>query len=181
MSKQAPSPIAARQVAAIDWSTWTPDERATLLFVRRDDQILLIRKKRGLGAGKINGPGGRIEAGERPVDCAIREVHEELGVLAIAPRLGGRLSFQFVDGYALEVDVFDTFSAKGDAVETDEAVPLWTRIDQLPFEEMWADDRIWLPHLLAARCFRGRFIFDGDALLDHELELEPDELQNLDR
>ena len=50
----------------IDWTQWTPQERATLLFVRRDGQVLLIRKKRGLGAGKINGPGGRLDNGETP-------------------------------------------------------------------------------------------------------------------
>ncbi len=48
----------------VDWTTWEPKERATLLFVIKEGQILLIRKKRGLGAGKINGPGGRLEPGE---------------------------------------------------------------------------------------------------------------------
>ena len=40
--------------ASISWADWTPTVRATLLFVWRDDALLLIRKKRGLGAGKIN-------------------------------------------------------------------------------------------------------------------------------
>ena len=60
------SPSECRTVDAIDWSAWSPVDRATLIFVRQDDQVLLIRKKRGLGAGKINAPGGRIEAGETP-------------------------------------------------------------------------------------------------------------------
>ena len=47
-----------------DWSTWQPHERANLCFVVRGEEVLLIHKKRGLGAGKINGPGGRIEPGE---------------------------------------------------------------------------------------------------------------------
>ena len=49
------------RVSDVDWTNWTPTERATLLFVIRDGQMLLIHKKKGLGAGKINGPGGRIE------------------------------------------------------------------------------------------------------------------------
>ena len=44
----------------IAWEHWVPQQRATLLFVLRDGQALLIHKKRGLGAGKINGPGGRL-------------------------------------------------------------------------------------------------------------------------
>ncbi|MGD2110491.1 MAG: NUDIX domain-containing protein, partial [Phycisphaerae bacterium] len=64
-----------------DWSTWRPRQTATLLFVIRAGEILLIRKKRGLGAGKINGPGGRVDPGETPREAAIREVQEELHVL----------------------------------------------------------------------------------------------------
>ena len=67
----------------IDWAHWTPHEHATLLFVRQADRVLLIRKKRGLGAGNINGPGGRLDAGESPQECAIREVQEELRVTPI--------------------------------------------------------------------------------------------------
>ena len=59
--------------ASIDWEQWQ-GEKATLLFLRKDDQILLIRKKRGLGKGKINGPGGRLDPGETLAECAVREV-----------------------------------------------------------------------------------------------------------
>ena len=37
----------------MDWTDWTPRERANLCFIIKDGSILLIRKKRGLGAGKI--------------------------------------------------------------------------------------------------------------------------------
>ena len=78
-----------RSLEDVDWERWEPRQRATLLFVVRRDEILLIHKKRGLGAGKINGPGGRLEPGETPLACAIREVEEELcvtpeGVWAVA-------------------------------------------------------------------------------------------------
>ena len=69
---------AARRISEIDWQTWKAHDPATLVFVVRGGRILLIRKKRGLGAGKINGPGGRLEPGESPLDCAVREVQEEL-------------------------------------------------------------------------------------------------------
>ena len=62
----------------VTWATWCPHERATLLFVIREGQILLIHKKRGLGAGKIIGPGGRLGPGESPLQGAMRKVQEEL-------------------------------------------------------------------------------------------------------
>ena len=83
-------------VDQIDWPNWKPTEYANLCFVIRDGQILLIRKKRGLGAGKINGPGGRLEAGETAEQAAIRETQEEIGVTPTGLDHAGELFFQLV-------------------------------------------------------------------------------------
>jgi 8-oxo-dGTP diphosphatase len=156
----------------VDWASWQPTELATLLFVVRDGHILLIRKKRGLGAGKINGPGGRIEAGETALEAAIRETHEELGILAVAPELRGELHFQFVDGYSLHCSVFVSTECLGEPMETVEATPLWTPLDAIPYQEMWADDIRWLPELLAGRRIRGFFHFENERLLSHQVYAE---------
>ncbi len=153
-----------------DWSQWQPTERATLCFVVRGGEILLIRKKRGLGAGKVNGPGGRLEPGESPQQCAVRETQEELGVTPLDPVCRGELFFQFCDGYALHCAVFFAPDCEGEAVETDEAIPLWTPLDAIPYEEMWADDIHWLPGVLAGRTFRGYFVFDGERMLSRRVE-----------
>jgi 8-oxo-dGTP diphosphatase len=68
--------VAIRTLQDIDWASWKAEDPATLVFVVKDGRILLIRKKRGLGAGKINAPGGRLEAGEAPIEGAVREVQE---------------------------------------------------------------------------------------------------------
>jgi 8-oxo-dGTP diphosphatase len=164
------TPHPARTVDAIHWPSWEPGDRATLLFVIRDGQALLIRKKRGLGAGKINAPGGRLEAGETPLECAIREVQEEVGVTARRIRHCGRHRFQFTDGYKLFVDVFAAEDCDGEAIETDEALPMWVPTDKIPYEEMWADDRHWIPLMLEGTPFDGRYVFDGDTMLDMVLE-----------
>jgi 8-oxo-dGTP diphosphatase len=158
-------------VDEIDWNAWTPRELATLLFVIREGQILLIRKKRGLGAGKINGPGGRLDPGETPQQCAVREVQEELLVTPLDVRPAGELRFQFVDGLSIHGFVFTAADCDGDPRETDEATPLWTPLDAIPFDEMWADDRIWFPHMLDGRPFDGRFLFEGDSMLSYDLRL----------
>ncbi|MHC5028966.1 MAG: 8-oxo-dGTP diphosphatase, partial [Planctomycetota bacterium] len=153
------------QFEDIDWSTWVPQQRATLVFVVREGRILLIRKKRGLGAGKINGPGGRLDDGETPLQCAVREVQEELCVTPVATRQVGELRFQFVDGLSIHGYVFIADDCDGKPQETDEAKPMWTNLDAIPYDEMWADDRLWLPLMLAGESFDGRFLFDGDAML----------------
>ena len=57
------------------------------------------------------------------------------------------------------------------AAETEEAEPLWTPIDAIPFERMWADDQHWLHRMLTGKeDFVGRFLFDGDTMLWHEID-----------
>lgn len=154
------------RVHDIDWPAWTPRQRATLLFVVRDGRVLLIHKKRGLGAGKVNGPGGRIDPGETPRQCAIRETREELLVTPTGVRAAGELRFHFLDGLSIHGFVFRADDCDGEPQETDEAIPLWTPVDAVPYDRMWADDRHWLPLLLAGTPFDGRFTFDADRMLD---------------
>lgn len=155
----------------MDWDAWVPRERATLLFVVTGDRVLLIHKKRGLGAGNFNGPGGRLEPGETPTQAAIREVREEVGVTPLGVRPVGELRFQFVDGHSIHGYVFRADAIEGTPCETDEAVPHWFPVDQLPYQRMWADDRLWMPLLLAERPFSGRFLFDGDLMIGCDMEL----------
>ena len=171
-TKQSTATVKERKlhVDDIDWTTWKPTEYANLCFVIRDRQILLIRKKRGLGAGKINAPGGRIEKGETALASAIRETQEEIGVTPTGLEQMGELLFEFLDGYKLHVAVFTASGCEGDLRETDEATPMWKSIDHIPFDEMWQDDPYWLPLLLARKKFRGCFLFDGERLLSHQLE-----------
>lgn len=156
---------------SVDWNAWDPTDRATLLFIVEEAQgrILLIEKKRGLGAGKINAPGGRLEPGETPSEAAVRELREEVGVEATNVREHGELLFQFLDGYKLHCHVFRADACVGEPIETAEAKPIWTPLDAIPFARMWADDAIWLPRLLRNEHFYGRFVFDGDRMLEHEL------------
>ena len=162
-----------RTLSGIDWASWEPTERATLLFVLRNGEILLIHKKTGMGAGKINGPGGRIDPGESPLDGAVREVREELCVTPTGVRPAGELYFQFVDGYGMHGIVFTATGYEGELCETHEAAPLWTPVEAIPYDRMWADDRLWIPLMLEGRGFKGYFIFDGDDMLDARVEEAP--------
>ena len=155
----------------VDWASWQPTIRATLLFILKGGKVLLIRKKRGFGMGKINGPGGKLDPGETELACAIRETEEELHVRAQDVQKRGELWFQFVDGMAMHVAVFMSTAYEGTATETEEAAPLWFPVDEIPFDEMWADDRHWLDRMLIGNeNFLGHFVFEGDSMLSHEVE-----------
>ena len=153
----------------IDWAHWVPKETAVLTFIRRGGELLLIEKKRGLGAGKVNAPGGRIEAGETAEQAAVRETREEVGLTPLGLRPAGRLDFAFTDGYSLCCHVFTADGFEGTMTETDEAAPFWCAESAIPYDRMWADDRLWLPLMLAGRAFEGQFIFDGDRMAWHRV------------
>lgn len=158
--------VATQQARAgrTDWTQWNPKERGTLCFVLREGQILLIEKKRGLGAGKVNGPGGRIEAGETPEQAAIRETQEEIGITPVGICWAGELHFEFRDGYSLHCTVYRAGEFHGELIETAEAKPFWHPVAEMPYGRMWADDQYWMPQLLAGEKFRGWFEFDGDRM-----------------
>lgn len=163
----------------IDWTTWQPNQRATLMFIVDEvgGQVLLIRKKRGLGAGKMNGPGGKIDPGETEEQCAVRETQEELHVTPLDPVKHGELWFDFVDGLKMTVGVYRATRWTGEPTETPEARPIWTPLQALPLDEMWADDRFWLREMLVERRhFLGRFQFDDDTMLSHHVEWLPNTL-----
>lgn len=159
----SPSP-AGETRERVDGANWKPQEKGTLCFIIENGKILLIEKKRGLGAGKVNGPGGRIEVGETAEQGAIRETQEEVGLTPTGMEWAGELSFQFRDGYSLHVELYRASGWTGELRETDEAKPFWCSTSEIPYGRMWADDEQWMPRLLAGEKFRGWFEFDGDRM-----------------
>jgi 8-oxo-dGTP diphosphatase len=153
----------------IDWDTWVPVDVATLCFIRKAGKLLLIHKKRGLGKGKINAPGGRLEKGETLEQTAIRETQEEVGLTPAGLVLAGCLDFAFTDGYSLQAHVFTATDATGTLIETDEATPFWCDENDIPYDEMWSDDRLWIPLMLGGTRFEAQFIFENDQMLWHKL------------
>jgi 8-oxo-dGTP diphosphatase len=164
-------------LADIDWDSWRAKVPATLVFVIRDGKILLIDKKTGFGKGKVNGPGGKLESGETPEACAARECFEELGITVSNLQYCGQHRFQFVDGLSIHVWVYKTTEYEGIPTESIEARPLWVPVDEIPYDQMWEDDGIWLPMLLRDELFHGRWIFDGDKMLEYELLTDTDQEQ----
>jgi len=137
--------------------------RAVLCFLLRDSEVLLIRKKKGFGAGKINGVGGRLEPGERPEEAAVREVFEEVGVRVRSLEPAGALEFYSVDSEPdWLVYVFRSRDFEGEPRESDEAAPRWYKLTELPLREMWEDDMVWLRYALSGKRVVGKFWYDRE-------------------
>lgn len=149
----------------------------TICLASKDDRLLLGLKKRGFGIGRWNGFGGKVNEDESIEQAAIRELYEESGIVASSLTHLGILEFAFQqDPKQLEVHIFRVDNFSGEILETEEMKPRWFRLDQIPYDQMWSDDRYWLPIFLAGKKFRGRFIFDrpsdetfSAAIIEHEL------------
>jgi ADP-ribose pyrophosphatase YjhB (NUDIX family) len=53
---------------------------AVVVFIERDDKVLLVQRDNDPGKGKWAMPAGFVEYDEAPVDAAIRETWEETGL-----------------------------------------------------------------------------------------------------
>ncbi len=151
-------------------------KQSTLCFLDNGDKILLAMKKRGFGVGKWNGVGGKYdkEKGDKNiVDTAIRETKEEIGVLADNLEKVAVLNFDFPykKEWNQSVHVFLAKSWLGDVSESEEMLPRWFKKNDLPYKEMWDDDKYWLHHVFSGKKMLANFVFKEKEIIDrHDIK-----------
>ena len=139
--------------------------QATLCFVFNDQwHILLCMKKRGFGEGKRNGAGGKQTEWESIEQTAKREFLEETWVEISIDNIVKQWVLHFYRPHKPEwnqtVHVFVWISFIWEPKETEEMIPKWRSIDEIPYNIMREDDIVWLPRLIAWELFEYEFIFD---------------------
>ncbi len=149
---------------------------ATLCIPLEEEHIRLAMKKRGFGAGRYNGYGGKPEAGESIEDAAVREFYEESGVRVKKEDLVkvGEVEFYFPHkpNWDQKVHIYTVRQWEGDFVETEEMRPGRFHHSEIPYSQMWPDDEFWLPHVLAGKYVMGSIVFgEGDTILENRLEI----------
>ena len=140
-------------------------KRTTILFLLKDNQVLLAMKKRGFGEGRYNGVGGKVEAGETLVQAITRECQEEIGVTPTRFHKAAVIIFDEQHRgmrETIQVNAFVGDQWKGEPVETEEMKPCWFPQDALPYDEMWADDPYWLPLIFQGKLVRASFTLDDN-------------------
>ena len=138
--------------------------------------MLLAEKKRGFGAGKLNGPGGKVQEGETVPASAAREVSEEVGVEIEESDLvlAGELKFFFPENpdWNQDCDIFIINKWRGNPEESEEMKPFWFSLDALPYEKMWVSDRKWLPEILAGNIISAEITFFGNGERCEDFEIK---------
>ncbi|NMC14045.1 MAG: 8-oxo-dGTP diphosphatase [Chloroflexi bacterium] len=144
---------------------------ATLCYIKHAGKTLMIhriKKANDMHQGKWNGLGGKLEPGETPEECVIREVREESGLIIHNPTLKGILTFPLFanneDWYAF---VFTATQFNGELINSREGDLAWIDDDKLLSLPLWEGDLIFLPWLNNEGFFSGKFVYQDDRLVDH--------------
>lgn len=157
------------------------DKYCSLLFLRRDNEILLAMKKRGFGSDRYNGVGGKIEPGETVEQALIRECQEEINVTPTTFEKVAEHDFHMdIDtdaSWHMYVHAYVATQWEGEPEETEEMAPEWFPLDAVPYDHMWQDDRYWLPSVLAGKKVIGDYTFLADETMSghavQEVEILP--------
>lgn len=140
---------------------------ATLVYVRAGGQTLMlhrVKKQQDIHAGKWNGLGGKMEPGETPEACAIREVYEESGLQIEAPQWRGLLTFpDFAHGEDWYAFVYVATDFRGSLIDSPEGRLAWIPDATIASLPLWPGDRIFLPWLDRGLFFSASFRYaDGE-------------------
>lgn len=145
---------------------------ATLCYIKRNQQTLMIhriKKANDIHEGKWNGVGGKLEPGESPEQCVIREAREESGLEISNPRYHGLLLFADFKGDDWYVWVFTADTFRGELTESAEGRLEWIPDEELPSLRLWPSDLVFLPWLENGKVFSARFQYHGEEMLGHEV------------
>ena len=148
----------------------------SLCYLEREDRVLMLHrvsKKDDVNAGKWVGVGGKLEPGETPEACALREIREET---ALSPQ---RLRYRAVvdfrsDNWEERMHLFTGEAPSFSLSDCDEGKLFWIPREEVLSLPMWEGDRIFL-RLIGedAPFFRLLLVYEGERLLSAHLNGEP--------
>lgn len=156
-----------------------PEKKVTLLLLRKNDEVLLAMKKRGFGVGRWNGTGGKAQENESVEEAAIRETQEEINVTPKNLKKVAVFNFYSPNSdpekeWAQQAHVFMCSEWDGNPSETEEMKPKWFKLSEIPYKEMWIDDKLWMPMVFEGMVVKGSFAFgENDSLIDYYIEEVP--------
>ena len=146
---------------------------ATLCYINNGHKTLMlhrVKKKNDIHEGKWNGLGGKLESGESPEECVIREVYEESGLIIKNPTLRGIMTFpKFDDINDWLVFLYTASDFSGNLIESNEGVLKWINNNKILDLNIWEGDKIYLEWLNQDKFFSSKFIYKKRCLKDYSV------------
>lgn len=143
---------------------------ATMCYIKKDSKTLMLyrnKKENDVHEGKWVGLGGKIEDGETPEECIIREVQEESGLIITNPKLKGFLTFpKFKDNEDWYVFVFTSHEFSGDIINSPEGDLHWISDEEILNLNLWEGDKLFLKWMNENKLFSGKITYKNKILID---------------
>lgn len=147
----------------------------TLCYIEKDNKTLMlhrVKKADDIHEGNWIGLGGKIENGESPEECVIREVEEESGLVIKNPELRGILTFpQFAKDEDWYVFLYTASEFEGELIESNEGNLKWIDNDQVLELKMSEGDKVFLDWLRKHHMFSAKFVYENKKLVDYEMTI----------
>lgn len=141
---------------------------STLCYIEKGWAYLMlhrVKKQNDINKDKWLGIGGKMEYGESPYDCILREVYEETSLKLICPRYRGLVTFVTEDGYTEHMHLFTCDKFAGEVGECSEGELEWVDIDKINSLPIWEGDKIFFRLLKENRPFFSlKLYYCGDRL-----------------
>lgn len=154
----------------------------TLCYIESDDRYLMLlrvskEKKNDPNAGKWIGVGGHFEDGESPEECMLREVQEETGLIPVAWRQRGMITF-VSDQW--ETEYMHLFTAQLLPEDAQKALPVcdegelaWVDKTEVMTLPLWEGDKVFLKLLDTEEGFFSlKLCYQGEKLVNAVLNGE---------
>ena len=147
---------------------------STLCYLQQEGQYLMlhrVKKKNDMNQDKWIGIGGKLEAGESPEECLLREAREETGLTLTDYAFRGVVTF-VSDQWGTEYMFLYTASGfSGTMKDCDEGNLEWVPFDKIPTLPLWQGDHIFLRLLRQdAPFFSLKLEYQGDTLVRAALD-----------
>ena len=136
---------------------------STLCYARRGDQVLMLHRTKEPNLGLWTAPGGKLEWDESPLECAIREMHEETGLVLDRPELRGLITeVSPVEDYQWLMFVFVAPRFSGEVGPCKEGTLAWVPISEVLEIPIPQADAIFFPRVIAqaAGLYQAKFTYD---------------------
>ena len=144
---------------------------STCCYLKKDGKTLLlhrIKKKEDINKGKWIGIGGKIEKGESPLECVLREFYEETGLKIKEVTLKGYITFPGIYyGEDEGMFLYVAYDYEGELVKNcKEGILVWVDDKDISSLPMWEGDRYFDDWLSSPLFTEAKLTYQDDHLID---------------